>query len=63
MLSSSITGAAFFCGLSITFFSTTGWLGSVAGLFVSATGLFASAAGLFLLSSQLFAVVPELAFP
>ena len=47
MLSSSITGAAFFCGLSITFFSTTGLLGSAAGLFVSATGLFASAAGLF----------------
>ena len=39
MLSSSITGAAFFCGLSITFFSATGLFGSAAGLFVSAAGL------------------------
>jgi len=39
LLSSSITGAAFFCGLSITFFSATGLFGSAAGLFVSAAGL------------------------
>ena len=39
LLSSSITSAVFFCGLSIFFFSATGLLGSAAGLFISATGL------------------------
>ena len=47
LLSSSITGAAFFCGFAIIFFSAAGLLASAAGLFASTTGLFVSVTGLF----------------